>query len=111
MNGLPIEDGNENSTLVKHVVAKGDVGGERGERLDITDMDRVVQLADQVTERLGRFMFQSGEGSSGMNFLSAMSGMNPLNLKLDKDRILRVFLHIRDIFFSLIFGFKRDIRG
>jgi len=86
-HGHPIEGEFEEQISLKNETFED---GERSKRLDITDMDRVALLADQVTERLGRFLFQSGDGSSGLNFLSSLSGMNPLNLKLDKERIMRV---------------------
>ena len=68
---------------------------DKSERLELSDMDRVVELTDQVTDRLSRFLFPStttsDSASTNTNILtSAMSGMNLLNLKLDQDAIVKV---------------------
>jgi hypothetical protein len=57
----------------------------------------VVDLADAVSDRLGRFLFPgtSGGSSGGIGGLfstaaSMTGGMNLLDLKLDQDTIVKV---------------------
>jgi hypothetical protein len=73
---------------------------DKSERLEESDMDRVYELADTVSDRLARFLFQtsSGSGSGGLSdlFSSATdAALNPiglLNLKIDKKNIVQVHL-------------------
>lgn len=86
-NGLPIDsklDGSGADSNVTNVrTHKTELKEESGEDID--------ELAQIVTERLGRFMFQAGVGSSNnLDLLSSVSGMNPLNIKLNKNAILKV---------------------
>ena len=73
---------------------------DKSERLEESDMDRVYELADTVSDRLARFLFQTSTGSSGSVtglsdlFSSATNAaLNPiglLNLKIDKKNIVQV---------------------
>ena len=73
---------------------------DKSERLEESDMDRVYELADTVSDRLARFLFQTSSGSSGSVtglsdlFSSATdAALNPiglLNLKIDKKNIVQV---------------------
>ncbi len=66
-------------------------------RLELSDMDRVVELADKATDRFARFLFPSSSSSTSggasdiFSSISSMAGgMNLLNLKLDQDAIVKV---------------------
>ena len=76
---------------------------DKSERLEESDMDRVYELADTVSDRLARFLFQTSSGSTSSSgsvtglsdlFSSATdAALNPialLNLKIDKKNIVQV---------------------
>ena len=76
---------------------------DKSERLEESDMDRVYELADTVSDRLARFLFQtSSSGSSSSGTVTGLSdlfssatdaALNPiglLNLKIDKKNIVQV---------------------
>jgi len=72
---------------------------DKSERLEDSDMDRVYELADTVSDRLSRFLFQTSSGSdgglSGLFSSATDAALNPiglLNLKIDKKNIVQVYI-------------------